>query len=69
MSTQIDEDGKLLPNGIEDFVDNIPIEYRDENLLAALNELKPQLLEAKDACEAGEITDELLNDLFETELE
>lgn len=58
-----------MPNGIDDFVNNIPIEYRRPNLLDELNELKPKLLEAKDACEVGEITDEILGDLFDTEFE
>lgn len=66
---QIDENGKLLPNGIENLVNNVPSEYRADNLLSELNKLKPRLLEAKNACEAGEITDEILGDLFETELE
>lgn len=66
---QLDENGKLLPNGLEDFVNNLPIDYQIPNLLDELNELKPQLLEAKDACEAGRITEELLGDFFDTEFE
>lgn len=61
-----------MPNGIQDFVNNIPIDYRKPNLLEELTELKPKLLEAKDACEAGEIiiTDVVvLGDLFDTEFE
>lgn len=66
---QIDENGKLLPDGIDDFVSNLPSELQSPNLLDELNEIKPKLLEAKDPCEAGEITDDLLGDLFETEFE
>ncbi|XP_055297162.1 uncharacterized protein LOC129565881 isoform X3 [Sitodiplosis mosellana] len=67
----IGEDGKLLPNGIEDFIKNIPAEYlKDQSELKAdLNKIAPELREAKDACDAGKIANEAVKELFKTEID
>lgn len=58
-----------MPNGIDNFVNSIPSEYRKPTLSLELSELKPELLKAKDACEVGALTVEILGDIFETEFE
>lgn len=68
---QIDGNGKLLPNGIEDFTKSLPAEYAATipNLLDDLTKLKPEILNAVDSCDAGRIVSPILGELFETEFE
>lgn len=58
-----------MPNGVENFVKNLPKEYLTEypNLGQNLTQIAPELGAAKDACDAGEIASEALQDIFSTE--
>lgn len=59
----------MLPNGIEDFVKNVPEKYHKEfpDLKSELTELTSDLSEAEDACDAGRIADDAVGELFKTE--
>ena len=66
---QIGDDGKLLANGIDDFFKTVPEQYTNDypELRKQLTEIAPQLREAKNACDAGQIADPAVGDLFKTE--
>lgn len=59
----------MLDNGIENLVKSLPSEALEliPNLSNDLTARKPELLEAKDACDAGRIALPTLAELFTTE--
>lgn len=58
-----------MPKGIRRFVKNLPDEYRTPTLIDELYELKYRLRKAKNACDVGGLTYDILGHLFETEFE
>lgn len=65
---QIDENGKLLEKGVENFGKKLPENYLKEfpNLLKNLTDISPELLKANDSCDAGKIAAKSVGGLFKT---
>lgn len=67
---QIDENGKLLDNGIENFVKSIPAKYivAHPNIVQELTELVAEIKKAGSACEVGRIAIPVVGKLLATEV-